>query len=83
VFANGNVSSRRNPDNRVAFSRLAALSHWAPGTLPDDVQQTIRETVFWTPPELTPPDDKDRINSSLCYGFIFDFCGALRSIAPL
>ena len=75
VFANGTVSSRRNPDNRVTFSRLAALSHWAPGTLPDDVQQTIRETVFWTPPELTPPDDKDRINSSLCYGFIFDFCG--------
>ena len=75
VFANGSVSSRRNPDNKIAFSRLGALSHWAPGTLPDDVQQTIRETVFWTPPELTAPDDKDRINSSLCYGFIFDFCG--------
>ena len=75
VFANGSVNSRRNPDNKIAFSRLGALSHWAPGTLPDDVQQTIRETVFWTPPELTAPDDKDRINSSLCYGFIFDFCG--------
>ncbi|WP_039800516.1 molybdopterin cofactor-binding domain-containing protein [Bradyrhizobium sp. WSM4349] len=75
MFANGSVNSKRNPDNRIAFSRLAALSHWAPGTLPDDVQQTIRETVFWTPPELTPPDDEDRINSSLCYGFIFDFCG--------
>ena len=75
VFANGSVSSRRNLANRIAFSRLAALSHWAPGTLPDDVQQTIRETVFWTPPELTPPDDMDRVNSSLCYGFIFDFCG--------
>jgi 2-furoyl-CoA dehydrogenase large subunit len=75
VFENGSVSSRRNPDNRLAFSRLAALSHWSPGTLPDDVQQTIRETVFWTPPELTPPDDEDRINASLCYGFIFDFCG--------
>jgi len=75
VFENGSVSSRRNPDNRLAFSRLAALSHWAPGTLPDDVEQTIRETVFWTPPELTPPDDEDRINTSLCYGFIFDFCG--------
>jgi 2-furoyl-CoA dehydrogenase large subunit len=75
VFASGTVSSRRNPDNKIVFSRLAALSHWAPGTLPDDVQQTIRETVFWTPPELTPPDDKDRINSSLCYGFIFDYCG--------
>jgi 2-furoyl-CoA dehydrogenase large subunit len=75
VFENGSVRSRRNPDNRLAFSRLAALSHWSPGTLPDDVQQTIRETVFWTPPELTPPDDEDRINTSLCYGFIFDFCG--------
>jgi 2-furoyl-CoA dehydrogenase large subunit len=75
VFENGAVRSRRNPDNRMAFSRLAGLSHWAPGTLPDDIQQTIRETVFWTPPELTPPDDGDRINSSLCHGFIFDFCG--------
>jgi 2-furoyl-CoA dehydrogenase large subunit len=75
VFADGTVSSRRNPDNRLAFSRLAALSHWSPGSLPDDVQPAIRETVFWTPPELTPPDDEDRINASLCYGFIFDFCG--------
>ncbi|MGA7809559.1 xanthine dehydrogenase family protein molybdopterin-binding subunit [Bradyrhizobium sp.] len=75
VFAQGSVSSRRNPDTRIAFSRLAALSHWAPGTLPDDVPQTIRETVFWTPPELTPPDEQDRVNSSLCHGFIFDFCG--------
>jgi 2-furoyl-CoA dehydrogenase large subunit len=75
VFESGTVRSRRNPDNRIAFSRLAGLSHWSPGTLPDDVQQTIRETAFWTPPELTPPDEEDRVNSSLCYGFIFDFCG--------
>ncbi|WP_441251954.1 xanthine dehydrogenase family protein molybdopterin-binding subunit [Tardiphaga sp. 71_E8_N1_1] len=75
VFAEGFVRSRRNPDNKVTFARLAALSHWAPGTLPEGVDQTIRETVFWTPPELTPPDDEDRINSSLCHGFIFDFCG--------
>ncbi|HMH98231.1 MAG TPA: xanthine dehydrogenase family protein molybdopterin-binding subunit, partial [Bradyrhizobium sp.] len=75
VFENGTVRSRRNPDNKIAFSRLAGLSHWSPGTLPDDIQQTIRETVFWTPPELTAPDEEDRVNSSLCYGFIFDFCG--------
>jgi 2-furoyl-CoA dehydrogenase large subunit len=75
VFENGAVRSRRNPDNRIAFSRLAGLSHWSPGSLPDDIQQTIRETAFWTPPELTPPDEEDRVNSSLCYGFIFDFCG--------
>jgi 2-furoyl-CoA dehydrogenase large subunit len=75
VFTGGFVASKRNPENRIAFSRVAALCHWSPGSLPDDAGQTIRETVFWTPPELTPPDDKDRINSSLCHGFIFDFCG--------
>lgn len=75
VFANGFVASKQNPENRIAFSRVAALGHWSPGSLPDDAGQTIRETVFWTPPELTPPDEGDRINSSLCHGFIFDFCG--------
>ena len=75
AFAAGYVGSKRNPDNKVSFSRLAALSHWSPGALPDGVGQTIRETVFWSPPELTAPDDDDQINSSLCHGFIFDFCG--------
>jgi 2-furoyl-CoA dehydrogenase large subunit len=75
VFAAGQVRSKRNPDNKVSFSRVAGLSHWSPAALPDGVGQTIRETVFWTPPELTAPDDDDHINSSLCHGFIFDFCG--------
>jgi 2-furoyl-CoA dehydrogenase large subunit len=75
VFAEGFVRSKHNADNKIPFSRIAALSHWSPGALPEDVGQTIRETAFWTPPELTPPDDADHINSSLCYGFIFDFCG--------
>jgi 2-furoyl-CoA dehydrogenase large subunit len=75
VFRKGHVGSRSNPGNTVSFSRVAALSHWSPGSLPDDIGHTIRETAFWTPPELTPPDDEDHINSSLCHGFIFDFCG--------
>src|ERR1700728_1242529 len=75
IFAGGQVRSKRNPDNKVSFSRVAGLSHWSPGALPDGVGQTIRETVFWSPPELTAPDDDDHINSSLCHGFIFDFCG--------
>jgi 2-furoyl-CoA dehydrogenase large subunit len=75
VFADGHVGSKRNPDNKVSFSRVAALSHWSPGALPDGIGQTIRETVFWSPPELTAPDEDDHINSSLCHGFIFDFCG--------
>ena len=75
AFVGGHVGSRRNPDNKLSFSRVAALSHWSPAALPDGIGQTIRETVFWTPPELTAPDDSDLINSSLCHGFIFDFCG--------
>ena len=75
AFAGGNVGSKRNPDNKVSFSRVAGLSHWSPGALPDGIGQTIRETVFWSPPELTAPDEDDHINSSLCHGFIFDFCG--------
>jgi 2-furoyl-CoA dehydrogenase large subunit len=37
--------------------------------------QALRETAFWTPPELAAPNDADEVNSSLCHGFIFDFCG--------
>src|SRR6266508_497283 len=75
VFAGGKVVAKTNPDAAIAFSRLAAMSHWAPGLLPDEMSDTIRETVFWTPPQLTAPTDADEINSSLCHGFIFDFCG--------
>ena len=64
-----------NPENAVPFTRVAAASHWAPGTLPGDIDQAIRETVFWTPPELKAPNEEDEVNSSLCHGFIFDFCG--------
>ena len=75
VFAAGKVVAKTNPDAAISFSRLAAISHWAPGLLPDEMSDTIRETVFWTPPQLTAPTDADEINSSLCHGFIFDFCG--------
>ncbi|MEA2928465.1 MAG: 2-furoyl-CoA dehydrogenase large subunit, partial [Hyphomicrobiales bacterium] len=73
-FADGRVRARGNPDNALPFGRLAAASHWAPGTLAE-ADHAIRETVFWTPPQLTAPTDDDGINSSLCHGFIFDFCG--------
>ena len=75
VFADGRVAARANSDNALPFARLAATGHWAPGTLPVELGQTIRETVFWTPPQLTAPTEVDEVNSSLCHGFIFDFCG--------
>jgi 2-furoyl-CoA dehydrogenase large subunit len=75
VFKDGRIGAASNPQNAMPFTRIAAASHWAPGMLPGDVGQAMRETVFWTPPELTAPNEEDEVNSSLCHGFIFDFCG--------
>jgi 2-furoyl-CoA dehydrogenase large subunit len=74
AFEAGRVRARDNPENAVPFGRLAATGHWAPGTLPEDAGDVLRETVFWTPPELTAPTADDEVNSSLCHGFIFDIC---------
>jgi 2-furoyl-CoA dehydrogenase large subunit len=74
VFADGRIAARDNSDNALTFGRVAGTSHWAPATLPAGVDQTMRETVFWTPPELEAPNQADEVNSSLCHGFIFDIC---------
>jgi 2-furoyl-CoA dehydrogenase large subunit len=73
-LVNGKIRARGNPDNALPFGRVAATSHWSPGTVPD-ADQALRETVFWTPSQLTAPTEADEVNSSLCHGFIFDFCG--------
>ncbi|HEV2547091.1 MAG TPA: xanthine dehydrogenase family protein molybdopterin-binding subunit [Stellaceae bacterium] len=74
-FADGKIFARGNPDNAASFSRIAGTSHWAPGTLPSGMAPALRDTVFWTPPQLEAPSEADEINSSAAYGFIFDFCG--------
>jgi 2-furoyl-CoA dehydrogenase large subunit len=74
-FAGGVVFAKGNPDKTVPFGRIAALCHWSPALLPEGVDQTIRETAFWTPPQLAAPSEGDEINSSLCHGFIFDMAG--------
>ena len=35
----------------------------------------LSETASWAPPELDPPTQDDQINTSLTYGFLFDYCG--------
>lgn len=75
AFVGGKVFAAANPDNAIPFARLAATGHWAPATVGGEAAQALRETVFWTPPQLEAPDADDRVNSSLCHGFIFDFCG--------
>ncbi|TRO22447.1 xanthine dehydrogenase family protein molybdopterin-binding subunit [Ectopseudomonas mendocina] len=71
-FAGGKVFVEGGPSQ--AFHRIAGATHWSPGLLPEGERGGLRETAFWSPPQLTAPSDEDCINSSLCYGFIFDIC---------
>lgn len=80
VFENGRVHAG-DPDKSIAFGRIASASHWSPGELPQGIDHAIRETAFWSPPELTAPTPDDLVNSSLCHGFIFDICAV--EIDPL
>jgi 2-furoyl-CoA dehydrogenase large subunit len=74
-FAGGRVFAATNPENTLDFTRLAGIGHWSPGSLPDGDAAPLRETVFWSPAALQPPNEADEINSSATYGFVFDFCG--------
>ena len=74
-FAGGRVFAASNPENSLSFARVAAASHWYPDSLPDPARSALRETVFWSPATLEPPNMADEINSSAVYGFVFDFCG--------
>jgi 2-furoyl-CoA dehydrogenase large subunit len=71
----GKIRSRSNPDNAIAFGRVAGTSHWSPALLPEGMAPALREAAVWSPPELEPPASDDRINTSLTYGFVFDMCG--------
>ncbi|MBB6306486.1 xanthine dehydrogenase family protein molybdopterin-binding subunit [Xanthobacter tagetidis] len=74
-FVDGMIRSKTNPDNGLAFARVAGTAHWSPVMLPDGMAPGLRETATWAPPELEPPSGDDRINTSLAYGFVFDMCG--------
>ncbi len=74
VFDGGRVFAREAPETSLPFARLSAAPHWAPGLLPEGTAPGMRETATWTPAQLEPPDDNDRINTSASYGFAFDIC---------
>jgi 2-furoyl-CoA dehydrogenase large subunit len=74
-FGGGRIFARENPDNAVSFHRIAGEAHWSPGTLPPDVTPGLRETVQWSPPQLTATTEDNQINSMAVYGFGFDYCG--------
>lgn len=74
VFAGRKIFALGNPAQTLPFHRVAGAAHWAPASLPEGMASGVRETVYWTPPQLKAPDENDVINSSGTYGFLFDIC---------
>jgi 2-furoyl-CoA dehydrogenase large subunit len=74
VFSQGKIFASSDPEQKLRFHRVAGATHWTPGHLPQGMTPGLRETVFWSPPQLTEPDENDVINSSCAYGFVFDIC---------
>jgi len=75
-FESGRIYARGAEDGALSFARVASNApHWAPALLPEGEEPGLRETVFWTPPNMEAPDEHDRINTSAAYGFAFDMCG--------
>ena len=60
-----------HPDGRsVAFRHAAGLVHWDPAALPDGVPARLYSEAEFSPRETKAATADDRINSSLCYGFV-------------
>ncbi|MDH3691280.1 MAG: molybdopterin-dependent oxidoreductase [Gammaproteobacteria bacterium] len=74
-FVDGRIQAIGNPENWLDFRRVGGLAHWSPSSLPDDMEPHVRESSSWNAPELTPTNAQDEINTSLAYGFGFDYCG--------
>jgi 2-furoyl-CoA dehydrogenase large subunit len=74
-FAGGRVFAASNPENALSFTRIAGAGHWLADGSSAAASTPLRETVFWSPPGLDPPNAADEINASATYGFVFDFCG--------
>jgi 2-furoyl-CoA dehydrogenase large subunit len=69
-LVDGMVRHRSEPDREVAFRHAVGLVHWDPGSLPAGADASLYVEAAFTPPQATAPGADDRINSSLCYGFV-------------
>jgi 2-furoyl-CoA dehydrogenase large subunit len=69
-LVDGQVRHRSDPEKAVLFRHAAGLVHWDPGALPEGVSAQLYEEAAFTPRQIRAATKDDRINSSLCYGFV-------------
>ena len=59
-------------DEELSLRRVAGLVHWNPDSLPPGMEPGLHATAYCAAPNLSPPDDGDRVASSAAHGFIVD-----------
>lgn len=69
-LVDGQVRHRDDAQRAVLFRHAAGVVHWDPGALPEGVPARLYEEAAFTPREARAATKDDRINSSLCYGFV-------------
>ncbi|HKN95908.1 MAG TPA: xanthine dehydrogenase family protein molybdopterin-binding subunit [Pseudonocardiaceae bacterium] len=69
-LADGKVRRVDDASVAVEFRHAAGLVHWDPGALPDGGSARLYEEAAFAPAQSTAATSDDRINSSLCYGFV-------------
>lgn len=57
------------------FRHAAGVVHWDPGALPAGAPTRLATEGEFVPPEAVAASAEDRINSSLCYGFVAEMVG--------
>jgi 2-furoyl-CoA dehydrogenase large subunit len=57
------------------FRHAAGVVHWDPGSLPAGAPARLATEGEFVPPEAVAATADDRINSSLCYGFVAEMVG--------
>jgi 2-furoyl-CoA dehydrogenase large subunit len=71
-LADGEVRVVGSPQRAVPVRRIAGVAHWDPSSLPNGQPAGIQASQVFHLPDLGPPTDDDRVNSSYTYGFIVD-----------
>jgi 2-furoyl-CoA dehydrogenase large subunit len=59
-------------DETLSLRRVAGIAHWNPVALPEGIEPGLHETAFYQAPNLSPPDEHDRVASSAAHGFVVD-----------
>jgi 2-furoyl-CoA dehydrogenase large subunit len=68
-LAEGTVRVKSDPTRSAQFRHAAGVVHWDPGSLPAGTSARLYEEAAFTPDARAATKD-EKINSSLCYGFV-------------